>query len=55
MSYEANDESGYSSQGEENDITCSSSYELDVSWEGESNDESVVSHEDEGMVSFYKF
>ena len=53
-SYEEDDESGYSNQGEENDITCSSSYEFDADWEEESNEESKCPYPSESVSSFSK-
>ena len=51
-SNEEDDESGYSNQIEENDTTCSFSYESGADWEDESNDGSEHSSEGEGMNSF---
>lgn len=51
-SYEEDDEIGYSNQGEENDITRSSSYESDVDWEEESNEESKCPYPSESITSF---
>lgn len=53
-SYEKDDDSGYSNQGEENDITCSSSYECDADWEEENNEESKCPYPSESVLSFSK-
>ena len=49
-----NAEGDYSSDEDEVNFVDPSSYESDVTWEEESNDGSVFSHESEGMVSCSK-
>ena len=50
-----NAKSEYSSGKDDGSVVGMSSYQSDATWEEERNDESVFSHEDEGMISCSKY